>query len=136
MRYFIRLAYDGTPFAGWQRQPNGLSVQEVLEAQLSTVLREDVAITGCGRTDTGVHARQYYAHFDTDKELPANLVYSLNALVGPAIAIQEVAAVANDLHARFNAKNGPISISYTSIRIPSARPSVSSCTTGGPTSTG
>lgn len=104
MRYFIRLAYDGTPFAGWQRQPNGLSVQEVLEGQLATVLREPVTITGCGRTDTGVHARQYFAHFDLEKELPGNLEYSLNALVGPAIAIQEIFPVAPELHARFHAK--------------------------------
>jgi tRNA pseudouridine38-40 synthase len=103
MRYFIRLSYDGTPFVGWQRQPNGISVQELLEENLGKLLREPIQVVGCGRTDTGVHARQYFAHFDWDKELPENIEYKLNALVGNALAIHKVYTVAAGQHARFSA---------------------------------
>ena len=64
MRYFLTFAYNGTPFHGWQRQPNAISAQQTLEEALSTVLREPIAITGAGRTDTGVHAQQMTAHFE------------------------------------------------------------------------
>lgn len=64
-RYFIELAYKGTNFHGWQVQPNAISVQEVLNKALSTVLREPIETLGCGRTDTGVHATNFFAHFDT-----------------------------------------------------------------------
>lgn len=63
-RYFLYLAYDGTSYHGWQIQPNGISVQEVLQKALATLLRQPVSITGAGRTDTGVHARMMVAHFD------------------------------------------------------------------------
>ncbi len=65
-RYFIELAYDGTNYHGWQVQDNAISVQEVLNQALATILREPVETIGCGRTDTGVHARQLYAHFDSE----------------------------------------------------------------------
>ena len=68
-RYFMRLAYNGGPFHGWQRQPNAVSVQEELERALSMVLRQPVAVTGAGRTDTGVNARCMWAHFDTAEEI-------------------------------------------------------------------
>ena len=61
MRYFLTLAYNGTAFHGWQRQPNAISVQQVLEEALSTLLREPIAIVGAGRTDTGVHAKEMMA---------------------------------------------------------------------------
>ena len=64
MRYFIRLAYNGAPFNGWQIQPHDPSVQQALEQALATVLRMPIAVTGAGRTDTGVNARTMYAHFD------------------------------------------------------------------------
>lgn len=63
-RYFIELSYDGTNYHGWQIQKNALSVQEVLNEKLSVILRQPIATTGCGRTDTGVHAREFFAHFD------------------------------------------------------------------------
>jgi len=63
-RYFIELFYNGTNYHGWQSQHNALSIQEVLNKALSTVLREPIETLGCGRTDTGVHAKQFYAHFD------------------------------------------------------------------------
>jgi tRNA pseudouridine38-40 synthase len=105
MRYLIRLSYDGTSFAGWQRQsqPNSVSVQEVLEDNLSKVLREKIVVVGCGRTDTGVHARQYFAHMEYDQPLPEKLEFKLNSLLGPAIAISEIYPVAATWHARFSA---------------------------------
>lgn len=103
MRYFLTLAYRGTRYAGWQRQPNAPSVQETLEQALSTILRHPVEVTGCGRTDTGVHARYYVAHFDTDLQLPPSLLYSINSLLPSDIAVYAAAPVAADAHARFDA---------------------------------
>jgi len=71
-RYFIHMAYDGTAYHGWQVQPNGTTVQEVLQKALSTLLRQDIAVTGSGRTDTGVHASYFIAHFDLSTGSPAN----------------------------------------------------------------
>ena len=65
----MKLSYNGAPFHGWQVQPNAVSVQSTIEEALSTVLRENISIVGAGRTDTGVNARQMYAHFDYDKEI-------------------------------------------------------------------
>ena len=67
MRYFLELAYNGTHFCGWQRQPNVPSVQECIETVFSLILRQSTDILGCGRTDTGVHATYYIAHFDFEK---------------------------------------------------------------------
>jgi tRNA pseudouridine38-40 synthase len=103
MRYFILLAYKGTAYHGWQRQPNGLSVQEVLENALSTVLRQPTAITGSGRTDAGVHAAEQFAHFDTEIPLPENLLRSLNSMIPNDIAVYECFPVRPDDHARFTA---------------------------------
>lgn len=103
MRYFLTLAYRGTRYAGWQRQPNAPSVQETLEQALTTILRHPVEVTGCGRTDTGVHARYYVAHFDTGHVLPSTVPYSLNSLLPSDIAVYAVAPVAADAHARFDA---------------------------------
>jgi tRNA pseudouridine38-40 synthase len=104
MRYFITLSYDGTRFHGWQVQPNGISVQGELQRGLSLLLREDVQITGAGRTDAGVHAKMMVAHFDTEKEIDCQqLAYKLNKLLPQDIAIQKVEPVSNELHARFSA---------------------------------
>ncbi|MDE6341536.1 MAG: tRNA pseudouridine(38-40) synthase TruA [Muribaculaceae bacterium] len=105
-RYFLRLAYRGAPFHGWQIQPNAPSVQETIERALSTALRTPVAITGAGRTDTGVNAREMYAHFDYDDELPdtGKLLVSLNRLAGKDIAIYDIIRVVDDAHARFDAR--------------------------------
>jgi tRNA pseudouridine38-40 synthase len=104
-RYFIKVAYRGTAFVGWQNQPNGRSVQEVIEQALTTVLRQPIAITGSGRTDAGVHAEQQFAHFDLAEPLanPARLVQSVNALLGPDVAVFRVFPVSDDSHARFTA---------------------------------
>lgn len=105
MRYFLRLSYNGAPYHGWQRQPNAISVQEVLENALSTILRHETAVTGAGRTDTGVNARVMYAHFDAElsEERAATLPRALNSLLGRDIAVHDVIRVADNAHARFDA---------------------------------
>ncbi|MCK5846695.1 MAG: tRNA pseudouridine(38-40) synthase TruA [Bacteroidales bacterium] len=108
MRFFIRLSYLGTKYHGWQYQPNAMSVQEKLETALSTVLQIKTNIIGAGRTDTGVHAKNYIAHFDMDNSKFANdiplLIYKLNSLLPKDIAIHDIYKVADDAHARFDAK--------------------------------
>jgi tRNA pseudouridine38-40 synthase len=104
-RYFIELSYDGTNYHGWQVQPNAVTVQELLDNALSTVLREPIATTGCGRTDTGVHATQFFAHFDSKAPGIGHqaLVNSLNGILPPDIAIKRIIDVHPEAHARFDA---------------------------------
>lgn len=103
-RYFIYLSYDGTNYHGWQIQPNGISVQEVLMKALSTFLRKPVEVVGAGRTDAGVHARLMVAHFDFDTELDcATVVDKLNRLLPLDVAVHRVRRVKSDAHARFDA---------------------------------
>lgn len=104
-RYFLQLAYRGAPFHGWQRQPDDISVQQVIEEALTTVLRSPTPIVGAGRTDTGVNARRMYAHFDTLRPIadPDRLLRGLNTLVGRDIALERMIPVADDAHARFDA---------------------------------
>ena len=105
MRYFLTFAYNGTPFHGWQRQPNASSVQQTLEEALSTLLRREIALTAAGRTDTGVHAQKMVAHFEADlsAEKEANLVHLLNRYLDENIAIHDLLRVQPDAHARFDA---------------------------------
>lgn len=105
MRYFMRLAYNGANFHGWQTQPNATTVQETIEHAMSTVLRKPISITGAGRTDAGVNAAMMIAHFDCDSmpEDTAPLVRSLNSLLGKNIAIYTIFKVDDDAHARFDA---------------------------------
>lgn len=102
-RYFIELAYNGTEYFGWQRQPDRISVQETLEDALATILGKDLEIVGCGRTDTGVHASQYFAHFNFAGEFPPALVRRLNKFLPPDLVIFRIFPVAWDAHARFDA---------------------------------
>lgn len=107
-RYFIELAYDGTNYHGWQIQDNAVSVQEVLNKVLATILREPVETIGCGRTDTGVHARQLYAHFDSEslvigQQSLVKIGDSLNAILPATIAVKRIIPVHTDAHARFDA---------------------------------
>ena len=105
-RYFLQLAYDGTPYRGWQRQPAAPSVQEELEKALRIALHvPDLFVVGCGRTDTGVHALDYYLHFDapSDQVIDERLVYSLNSMLPDSIAVKRVFPVSDDAHARFSA---------------------------------
>ena len=110
MRYFLNLAYNGTRFCGWQRQPNAPSpqgvlrtVQATIEDTFSLILRQPIEIVGCGRTDTGVHALQYYAHFDFDGEFPPTFLDRANKLVGKDILLKKIIPVAPEAHARFDA---------------------------------
>ena len=105
MRYFVWFGYDGTRYHGWQVQPNGITVQEELERALSLLLREEIQVTGAGRTDTGVHARQMAAHFDTDAPIDdcTRLAARLNGVLPCDIGVDRVEAVPDDKHARFSA---------------------------------
>ena len=103
MRYFIHLSYNGKNYCGWQRQPHSLSVQEELEKAMSLLLREPIALVGAGRTDTGVHARNYFAHFDYTPPLPHNLVNKLNSFLPKEISIKDIFSVSDSAHARFDA---------------------------------
>lgn len=104
MRYFLELSYKGTHYNGWQIQPNAPSVQAVVEDAISTLLNAPIEIVGCGRTDAGVHASQYYAHFDTQKPLPSEFGYRLNRILPPDIAINRlIDNLPPDAHARFGA---------------------------------
>jgi tRNA pseudouridine38-40 synthase len=105
LRYFLELSYNGTAYHGWQRQPNAISVQELLEKALSALLGTTTPIVGAGRTDTGVHARQMFAHFDAHIEAEASndLVYRLNSFLPKDISIQAVCSVGDEAHARFDA---------------------------------
>lgn len=103
MRYFIKLSYDGARYHGWQVQPNGISVQEVINKALSTLLREQIEVTGAGRTDAGVNASMMIAHFDCEKLLDDNLTYKLNKFLPNDIAIHSIRQVSREAHARFSA---------------------------------
>ncbi len=104
MRYFIYLSYDGARYHGWQIQPNGISVQEVLNKALSTLLREPIEVTGAGRTDAGVNASLMVAHFDSQQTTDnGQLTYRLNKLLPYDIAIHKIVPVKPDAHARFSA---------------------------------
>jgi tRNA pseudouridine38-40 synthase len=107
MRYFCKIAYNGTRFSGWQKQPNSTSIQAILEEKLSIVLRQGIEIIGCGRTDAGVHASSYYFHFDaTIEDVPIKtLIYKLNQMCTDDIVIYDVIPVHDDAHARFDAIN-------------------------------
>jgi len=101
MRYFIEFAYRGTHYHGSQVQPNGITVQQVLEQAFHTILRQPVALTFAGRTDAGVHAEQMFAHFDLDITPPTP--DRLNRLLPQDIAVSRIFPVADDTHARFSA---------------------------------
>jgi tRNA pseudouridine38-40 synthase len=104
LRYFISFAYNGKNFHGFQSQPDAASVQETLEQALSTLFREKITIVGAGRTDTGVHAKQMYAHFDTELDLESDYwSHKLNSFLPPSIVIYRIFSVHPDAHARFDA---------------------------------
>ena len=113
-RYFIHMAYDGTDYHGWQVQPNGITVQEVMENALSTLLREKLSLTGAGRTDTGVHAARFIAHFDlsdrTNDETSLSpddpqFLFKLNRFLPKDVVVYSIQKVSPELHARFSASS-------------------------------
>ena len=103
MRYVLELAYNGANYAGWQRQPNALSVEKVVDTALSTILGREIKIVGCGRTDAGVHASYYVAHFDFDGTIPPGFERRYNRYVADDVALLGLYEVADDFHARFQA---------------------------------
>jgi len=104
LRYFLELSYNGKAYHGWQNQPNAISVQEVIEKALSTILKETIGIVGAGRTDAGVHASQMYAHFDFEGNFKSeDLIYKLNSFLPKDIAIDNIFRVTPEAHARFDA---------------------------------
>lgn len=103
-RYFLELAYRGTAFHGWQKQPHSETVQGKIEEMLGMILRTETEVIGCGRTDTGVHASRYFAHFDAVLNLePEILLQKLNSLAAPNIGFRSLKAVGAEAHSRFNA---------------------------------
>lgn len=105
MRYLLRLTYNGTDFHGWQIQPNAVTVQGVIEEKLSMLLQEKIGVLGCGRTDTGVHAKDFYAHFETQNPVAdcKALCFRLNNVLPSSIVIHDLYPVSADFHARFSA---------------------------------
>ena len=104
MRYFIEIAYNGQNYFGWQSQPDEITVQEVLEDALFTILRQKIKVTGAGRTDTGVHAKQLFAHFDfTEIKNIQDILFRLNCVLPKHISAKNIFPVLEDAHARFNA---------------------------------
>ena len=106
MRFFIHLAYCGTAYHGWQKQVNNVTVQEKLDFCLSKLLGKEVETLGCGRTDSGVHASDFYAHFDIEEQnfTEDDLTFRLNRFLPPDIVAKKIFKVADDFHARFDAK--------------------------------
>lgn len=106
-RYFVKLAYNGTRYHGWQVQENATGIQEIINKGLSFHVSENVNVVGCGRTDAGVHAREFYAHFDAEEEFTSdelrNLVFKLNRFLPSDIVVYNVFPVPVDAHARFDA---------------------------------
>ncbi len=125
MRYAIHLAYNGANYCGWQTQPSLPTVQNTLEEALSTLLRTHVAVVGCGRTDSGVHASDFYAHFDLQPEIIAeqtestdNLTFKLNSYLPPDIVIYSIFPVADNFHARFSATQRTYQYRVSNARLP------------------
>lgn len=103
MRYFLHLAYQGTAYRGWQRQPNATSVQATIEAVCGEVWKREVSVLGCGRTDAGVHASQYFAYVDLEEELGDNALFILNRRLPADISIFGIFPVDPRAHPRYDA---------------------------------
>ena len=104
MRFFIELSYKGTNYHGWQEQPNANTVQAEINRALSTILNTNIEVIGAGRTDTGVHANQMFAHFDCDIDFDIqNLMFKLNSFLDSDIAIKDIFKVKEDANCRFDA---------------------------------
>jgi tRNA pseudouridine38-40 synthase len=105
LRYFLEFAYKGTNYHGWQYQPNATSVQETLTKALTTLFKKEIDLVGAGRTDTGVHAKQMFAHFDLEESINIPFyIHKLNSFLPKDIAVLNIHLVHNDAHARFDAR--------------------------------
>lgn len=102
-RFFVEIAYKGTAYHGWQRQPNVISVQQTMEEALSKVLHQNTVCIGCGRTDTMVHASQYFFHFDFDTTFDFDLKHRLNKMLPNDISILSISQVVGKPHAQHSA---------------------------------
>lgn len=103
-RFFLEIAYHGKNYIGWQVQPTGISVQSKVNEALSLFLKEPINVVGCGRTDTGVHASQFFLHFDAENSLPDDLLNRLNRFMPPDIAAKRIITqIPPNAHARFDA---------------------------------
>jgi len=116
-RYFVRLAFRGTRYSGWQLQENAISVQEKLNDALTVLCGNPILTTGCGRTDTGVHAREFYAHFDSD-DIGPKFLHQLNAILPDDIAVYNIVPVHPHAHARFDAQSRTYMYFITMIKDP------------------
>ena len=119
-RYFLEFHYTGKSYHGWQRQPNAISVQEVMEEALKTLLKKTIPLIAAGRTDTGVHAKQMFAHFDlviSEKELK-QLIFRLNQFLPQDIAIKSIRTVKSEAHARFDALSRTYEYHLTNTKSP------------------
>ena len=104
MRWRIDLAYQGTQYSGWQKQPGDITVEQTLEEAFSMILREPIEITGCGRTDAGVHARKYTAHMDVSGDHDIiKTIYQVNSVLPHDIAVHSIREVDAQFHARYDA---------------------------------
>ena len=118
IRYFIQLSYAGTNYSGWQVQPNGISVQQILNEKISLKLGFPVELTGAGRTDAGVHASHFMAHFDSIKKLNSSFIDEINRFLPHDIAIQNITKVTPEAHARFSALNRTYKYQISRIKNP------------------
>lgn len=104
-RILLTLSYDGTAYHGWQVQPNGITVQEILQTGLENILGKKTSVTGCSRTDAGVHAKEFCCHIDCEENIPDSaFLRGLNAILPQDIAVKDCKEVPPDFHARYNAK--------------------------------
>ena len=121
-RYFIYFSYDGAAYHGWQVQPNAITVQQMLEEALAKLVRQPVPLVGAGRTDAGVNAACMVAHGDFPAELDTRqLVYKLNKILPPDIAVSDVRRVKDDAHARFDALSRRYNYRVVTAKSPFAR---------------
>ena len=121
-RYFILFSYDGAAYHGWQVQPNAITVQQVLEEALATLLRMPVPVVGAGRTDTGVNAECMVAHANLPADVDvAQLIYKLNKILPPDIAVSDIKRVRDDAHARFDAVSRRYRYRVVTVKSPFAR---------------
>lgn len=119
MRYFLHLAYQGTNYSGWQRQTTAMSVQQVIEDSISKVLKEKIYIHGCGRTDAGVHASQYFAHIDIKRDIDFDFVERINMVLPSDISIYELIPVEDSCHAQYDVSFRTYNYDFHIKKIPS-----------------
>jgi len=121
-RYFIKLAFVGTRYHGWQAQENAFTVQEQITSAIRTIEDREIHLTGCGRTDAGVHAREFYAHFDSFSGFPEEerlkLIYRLNSYLPEDIVILDIIPVLPEAHARFSATSRTYKYYVSSVKDP------------------